>query len=156
MKNVKIGQNSMKKWPFFCHHLAMNGKLWVRKKFSTHILCQRWSGKSFMKIGCSEVPKPSYPSLLWPAEWKMPAPLQKLQFWSGHTNSAYEQINALWVHIFFPNTDVLPQLRYHICVKLLNTTYSEYHFLSLSFIVIQEWAYIVRDIVFIRSLSLFY
>ena len=28
-----------------------------------------------MKIGCSEVPKPTYPSLLWPAEWKVPAPL---------------------------------------------------------------------------------
>ena len=28
-----------------------------------------------MKIGCSEVPKPTYPSLLWPAEWKAPAPL---------------------------------------------------------------------------------
>ena len=29
-----------------------------------------------MKIGCSEVPKPTYPSLLWPAEWKVPAPLK--------------------------------------------------------------------------------
>ena len=29
-----------------------------------------------MKIGCSEVPKPSYLPLLWPAEWKMPAPLR--------------------------------------------------------------------------------
>ena len=28
-----------------------------------------------MKIGCSDVPKPSYLPLLWPAEWKMPAPL---------------------------------------------------------------------------------
>ena len=28
-----------------------------------------------MKIGCWEVPKPSYPPLLWPAEWKAPAPL---------------------------------------------------------------------------------
>ena len=27
-----------------------------------------------MKIGCSEVPKPTYPSLLWLAEWKAPAP----------------------------------------------------------------------------------
>ena len=27
-----------------------------------------------MKIGCWEVPKPSYPPLLWPAEWKAPAP----------------------------------------------------------------------------------
>ena len=31
-----------------------------------------------MKIGCSEVPKPTYPSLLWLAEWKVPAPLNKL------------------------------------------------------------------------------
>ena len=30
-----------------------------------------------MKIGCSEVPKPTYPSLLWPAEWKAPAPFVK-------------------------------------------------------------------------------
>ena len=29
-----------------------------------------------MKIGCSEVPKPTYPSLLWLAEWKAPAPLR--------------------------------------------------------------------------------
>ena len=28
-----------------------------------------------MKIGCWEVPKPTDPSLLWPAEWKAPAPL---------------------------------------------------------------------------------
>ena len=28
-----------------------------------------------MKIGCWEVPKPSYPPLLWLAEWKVPAPL---------------------------------------------------------------------------------
>ena len=28
-----------------------------------------------MKIGCWEVPKPTYPSLLWLAEWKAPAPL---------------------------------------------------------------------------------
>ena len=52
MKNVrKKGQNSMKKWPF--------------------------SANPFMKIGCSEVPKPSYLPLLWPDEWKMPAPFPK-------------------------------------------------------------------------------
>ena len=28
-----------------------------------------------MKIGCWEVPKPTDPSLLWQAEWKVPAPL---------------------------------------------------------------------------------
>ena len=28
-----------------------------------------------MKIGCWEVPKPSYPPLLWLTEWKAPAPL---------------------------------------------------------------------------------
>ena len=28
-----------------------------------------------MKIGCWWVPKSTYPSLLWPAEWKAPAPL---------------------------------------------------------------------------------
>ena len=36
--------------------------------------------ESFMKIGCSEVPKPTYPSLLWPAEWKVPAPFNAKQF----------------------------------------------------------------------------
>ena len=30
-----------------------------------------------MNIGCSEVPKPSYLHLLWPAEWKVPAPLSR-------------------------------------------------------------------------------
>ena len=35
--------------------------------------------KCFMEIGCSEVPKPTYPSLLWLAEWKVPAP-----FFFGH------------------------------------------------------------------------
>ena len=33
-----------------------------------------------MKIGCPEVPKPTYPSLLWPAEWKAPAPLKVFHF----------------------------------------------------------------------------
>ena len=31
-----------------------------------------------MKIGCWEVPKPTDPSLLWPAEWKVPAPLASI------------------------------------------------------------------------------
>ena len=38
-----------------------------------------------MKIGCSEVPKPTYPSLLWPAEWKAPAPLSM----SNMTNQTF-------------------------------------------------------------------
>ena len=33
-----------------------------------------------MKIGCWEVPKPSYPPLLWLAEWKAPAPFRKLRY----------------------------------------------------------------------------
>ena len=32
-----------------------------------------------MKIGCSELPKPTYPSLLWLAEWNVPVP-----FFFGH------------------------------------------------------------------------
>ena len=36
----------------------------------------RWSGKTFMKIGCSEVPKQTHPSLLGPVEWKASAPLR--------------------------------------------------------------------------------
>ena len=32
-----------------------------------------------MKIGCWEVPKPTDPSLLWPAEWKAPAPLRSVK-----------------------------------------------------------------------------
>ena len=32
-----------------------------------------------MKIGCWEVPKPTYPFLLWLAEWKAPAPLKHAQ-----------------------------------------------------------------------------
>ena len=32
-----------------------------------------------MKIGCWEVPKPTDPSLLWLAEWKVPAPLEKFE-----------------------------------------------------------------------------
>ena len=61
----------------FCNYFAMNCKVWVRKKFSTHFYCLRWSGKSFMKIGCSEVPITTSLPLLWPAEWKVPAPLKK-------------------------------------------------------------------------------
>ena len=61
-EKCQIGQNSIK-MAVFSHYLAMNGKLWVRNKFSTHIECQTWSGKSFMKIGCPEVPKPGLPSL---------------------------------------------------------------------------------------------
>ena len=65
MKNVK---NRSKFHGRFCHYLAMNGKLWVRQKFSTHIECQRWSGKSFMKIGA----KTKLPSLLWPVKGTSP------------------------------------------------------------------------------------
>ena len=32
-----------------------------------------------MKIGCWEEPKPTDPSLLWPAEWKAPAPLHNIK-----------------------------------------------------------------------------
>ena len=76
MKNVKNRSKFHEKMAVFCHYLAMNGKVWVQKKFATHIQCQRWSGKSFMKIGCWEVPKPTDPSSLWLAEWKVPAPFQ--------------------------------------------------------------------------------
>ena len=40
-----------------------------------------------MKIGCSEVPKPTYPSLLWPAEWKASAPLFYFLSSAKDTNS---------------------------------------------------------------------
>ena len=57
----------------FCHYLAMKGRLSFWKKFSTHIYCQRWSGKSFMQIWCSEVPKPSYPPYFdWLSERHQP------------------------------------------------------------------------------------
>ena len=69
----KIGQNSVKK----CRYLPLSCREWQvmgpNKVFYPY--CQRWSGKSFMKIGYSEVPKPSYLPLLWPAEWKTPPPL---------------------------------------------------------------------------------
>ena len=35
-----------------------------------------------MKIGCWEVPKPTDPSLLWPAEWKAPAPLSRIMLFN--------------------------------------------------------------------------
>ena len=35
-----------------------------------------------MKIGCCEVPKPTDPSLLWPAEWKAPAPLSRIMLFN--------------------------------------------------------------------------
>ena len=73
-KNVRKRSKFYQNRTFYPSFLAINGNLWIRKNLSTHIWCQRWSGKSFMKIGCSEVPKPTYPSLLWLAEWKVPAP----------------------------------------------------------------------------------
>ena len=36
-EHVKNRSKFREKWPFFCHYLVMNGKLWVPKKFSTHI-----------------------------------------------------------------------------------------------------------------------
>ena len=36
-KNVNNRSKFHEKMAFFCHYLAMNGRLWVRKKFSTHI-----------------------------------------------------------------------------------------------------------------------
>ena len=83
MKNAKIRSNFHEKMAVFSHYLAINGKLWVRKKFPIHIWCQRWSGKRFMKIGCSAVPKPTYPSLLCLAEWKKPAPFTWV-CWKNH------------------------------------------------------------------------
>ena len=44
-----------------------------------------------MKIGCSEVPKPTYPSLLWLAEWKAPAPLTQF----GNISEDFE---IIWTH----------------------------------------------------------
>ena len=61
MKHVKNRSKFHEKMAVLCHYLAMNGKLWVRKKFSTHIQWQRWPDKSLMEIGCLEVPQPSYP-----------------------------------------------------------------------------------------------
>ena len=37
MKNVKNRSKFHEKMAVFCHYLAMNGKVWVQKKFSTHI-----------------------------------------------------------------------------------------------------------------------
>ena len=53
MKNVKNRSKFHEKMAVFCHYFAMNGKLWVRKKFSTHIQCQKNLPNSFW-----------YPSLL--------------------------------------------------------------------------------------------
>ena len=39
--NVKNRSKFHEKMAIFCHFLAMNGKLWAQKKFSTHIQCQR-------------------------------------------------------------------------------------------------------------------
>ena len=41
MKNVKNRSQFHEKMAVFSHYLVMNGKLWVRNKFSTHIKCQR-------------------------------------------------------------------------------------------------------------------
>ena len=43
-----------------------------------------------MKIGCWEVPKPSYPPLLWLAEWKVPAPLMN---WNDNCNDVDFNLN---------------------------------------------------------------
>ena len=72
-KTVKNGSKFHGKFAVFCYYLARNDKLGDRNK------CQRSSGKSFMKIGYSEVPKPSYLPLLWPAVWKMTAPLATIK-----------------------------------------------------------------------------
>ena len=37
MKNAKNMSKLHEKMAVFCHFLAMNGKLWIRKKFSTYI-----------------------------------------------------------------------------------------------------------------------
>ena len=78
MKNVnnKKGQNSIKKWPFFAIILLWMASYGSERSFLLIFSArERWSGKRFMKIGYSEVPKPTYPSSLWPAEWKKQAPL---------------------------------------------------------------------------------
>ena len=37
LKNVKNRSKFHEKMAVFCHFFAMNGKVWVRNKFSTHI-----------------------------------------------------------------------------------------------------------------------
>ena len=63
----------------FCHYLAMKGRLLFWKKFSTHIYCRRWSGKSFIANLMLVSAKTKLPSLLWLAEWKAPAPFQTVK-----------------------------------------------------------------------------
>ena len=58
-----------------------------------------------MKIGCWEVPKPSYPPLLWPAEWKAPAPLMPTTYPIASLNGYTPNFSGVpqkltWCHWF--------------------------------------------------------
>ena len=49
-----------------------------------------------MKFGCSEVPKPTYPSLLWPAEWKAPAPLSEVNRMLSGIGRVYSELKGMY------------------------------------------------------------
>ena len=89
MKNVKDKSKDHEQMNF-SHFLIINGRFWIRKKFATHILCQRWSDESFMKIGLLEVSIVSCSTRLSSSWWWWPriqgadcfGQVLKLQFWT--------------------------------------------------------------------------
>ena len=60
---------------------------------------------NFIKIGCLEEPKPTYPSLLWLAEWKFLVPLvteYNWRLWSNDQNySTYHNAMHSFRHCSF-------------------------------------------------------
>ena len=87
MKNVKNRSKFHEKWPFFIHYLAMNEHNGSEKSFLL-IFSAR---DDVVKVSWNlmEVPKPTYPSLLWASEWKEPAPLKSFSLidfglWLNH------------------------------------------------------------------------
>ena len=72
MKNVNYRSKFHDKRPFL-PFFAMDGKLWVRKKFYSYLVPEMiwWKFHENRMLGSA---KTKLPSLLWPAEWKEPAP----------------------------------------------------------------------------------
>ena len=125
-EHVKNRSKFREKWPFFCHYLVMNGKLWVRNKFSTHIKCQRWSGKSFMKIRCLEVPKPSYPSYFDQLSERYQPLWQFAQVWifAEHISALF----AAYGHLYY-------QKLFYLWWGLLNISLTIVYLLRVTFVL---------------------
>ena len=89
----KIGQNCMKKWPFFAIFLPWMASYGPKKSFLLIISARDDLVKVSWKSDAGKCPNQVTPPLLWPAEWKAPAPFNSR---SRYTFSFFFWITCGW------------------------------------------------------------